>query len=462
MSKIKSIYICSNCGANSPKWIGKCPSCEAWNTYREELFQKTNTEKNLSDLWKAQNSTNSLVQHAKRLDQIEAGSLTRWDTKDKELNRTLGGGLVRGSVILLAGQPGIGKSTLLLQLALQLPVEKTLYISGEESEEQIKLRALRLNKPLDHCFLLAENRLDLILTEAARLKPAVVIIDSVQTLTTPELDSAPGTISQIRECSNELIRYAKETGTPIFLIGHITKDGDIAGPKLLEHMVDTVLQFEGEKHYAYRILRTQKNRFGSTDELSLYEMTENGLKSIQNPSELLLSQHEERLSGSAVASTVEGLRPLLVETQALVSQAVYGNPQRVATGFDSKRLSLLLAVLEKRCGFQIGSQDVFLNIAGGIRISDPALDLAVTAALISSLEDHALHKQICFCGEVGLSGEIRAVSRIDLRIQEAERMGFKAIVISKYNIKNWDEKKSKIKVVALSTVNELYEKVFAR
>ena len=350
MSKIKSIYICSNCGANSPKWIGKCPSCEAWNTYREELFQKTNTEKNLSDLWKAQNSTNSLVQHAKRLDQIEAGSLTRWDTKDKELNRTLGGGLVRGSVILLAGQPGIGKSTLLLQLALQLPVEKTLYISGEESEEQIKLRALRLNKPLDHCFLLAENRLDLILTEAARLKPDVVIIDSVQTLTTPELDSAPGSISQIRECSNELIRYAKETGTPIFLIGHITKDGDIAGPKLLEHMVDTVLQFEGEKHYAYRILRTQKNRFGSTDELSLYEMTENGLKSIQNPSELLLSQHEERLSGSAVASTVEGLRPLLVETQALVSQAVYGNPQRVATGFDSKRLSLLLAVLEKRCG----------------------------------------------------------------------------------------------------------------
>ncbi|HRI00692.1 MAG TPA: DNA repair protein RadA [Saprospiraceae bacterium] len=459
--KLKSVYLCSQCGVSSPKWLGKCPSCGAWNSYQEELIGKEVQNKSSRSAWQDP-QTGPKKSKATRLDEVEAGAFVRLDTKDIELNRSLGGGLVRGSVVLLAGQPGIGKSTLLLQLALNLPVNTILYVSGEESEEQIKLRALRLEKPLHHCFLLSENRLDLVLAEAARLKPDVLIVDSIQTLAAAELESAPGTVSQIRECTNELIHFAKETGTPVFLIGHITKEGEIAGPKLLEHMVDTVLQFEGEKHYAYRILRTLKNRFGSTDELAIYEMNAKGLHAISNPSELLLSQHEERLSGSAVAAMVEGLRPLLIEAQALVGSAVYGTPQRVANGFDSKRLSMLLAVLEKRCGFHIGQQDVFLNIAGGIKISDPAIDLAVVAALISSLEDQPLHRQICFCGEVGLSGEIRAVSRIDLRIQEAERMGFRAIVISKYNIKNWDSSQSKIKVLALATVNELYEKVFAK
>ncbi len=461
MAKSKSIFYCSNCGAQSPKWIGKCPSCETWNSYQEEIKIESQNESPLRSTWKSNNS-DTKAKHAIRLDQIEIGQLKRTDTTDAELNRVLGGGLVNGSVTLLAGQPGIGKSTLLLQIAMSLKTGLSLYVSGEESEEQISMRANRLNKTSQRCFLLPETRLDYILAEATVLKPELLIIDSIQTLSSPLLESAPGTVSQIRDCTNELIRFAKETKTSVFLIGHITKEGDIAGPKLLEHMVDTVLHFEGDRHYSYRILRTLKNRFGSTDELSIYEMTSNGLTAISNPSEILLSQHEERLSGSAIAASVEGLRPILLETQALVGAAVYGTPQRVTTGFDTRRLSMLLAVLEKRCGFHIGQQDVFLNLAGGIKITDPALDLAVVAAVISSLEDNALHRQICFCGEVGLSGEIRAVSRIDLRIQEAERMGFRAICISKYNTKNYDEKNSKIKVVQLSTVNELYEKVFSK
>ncbi|MBK8641042.1 MAG: DNA repair protein RadA [Saprospiraceae bacterium] len=457
MSKARIIFVCSNCGANSSKWIGHCPSCGTWNSYQEEILEKREESE---PGWKTIKEDHKNLKSV-RLDQLETGKLLRLDTHDKELNRALGGGLVRGSVTLLAGQPGIGKSTLLLQLALQIRLQAVLYVSGEESEEQIKIRANRLNHSQESCFLFSETRIDVILSETARLKPGLLIVDSIQTLSSPQLDSAPGTISQIRECTNELIRFAKETGVPVFLIGHITKEGDIAGPKLLEHMVDTVLQFEGDKQYSFRILRTLKNRFGSTDELSIYEMDGTGLKPVENPSELLLSQHEERLSGSAVACTIEGLRPILIETQALVGTAVYGTPQRVATGFDSRRLSMLLAVLEKRCGFHFGNQDVFINLAGGIRINDPAIDLSVVASLISSLEDQALHRQICFAGEVGLSGEIRAVSRVDTRIQEAERLGFKAICISKYNGKIDMARNTKIKVVLLSTVNELYEKVFS-
>lgn len=386
----------------------------------------------------------------------------RISTGDNELDRAIGGGLVAGSVSLLTGQPGIGKSTLMLQLALNAKVDKVLYVSGEESGEQIKMRANRIKKNRADCYLLAETRLSSILSEALRLKVNLLIVDSVQTLFDENIESAPGSISQIRECTQQLIRFAKETGTPLLIIGHINKEGDIAGPKLLEHMVDTVMHFEGDKHHLYRILRIFKNRFGSTDELSMYEMNAEGLRPIDNPSELLLAQHDEQLSGSAIAATIEGQRPLLIETQALVSNAVYGVPQRVANGFDSKRMAMLLAVLEKRCGFNLTQKDVFLNLAGGIRISDPSVDLAVVAAIISSLEDKPLHKLLCFAGEVGLSGEIRAVSKIESRIQEASRIGFKAICISKYNIKSGDLSKFKLNVVPVSTIDELYEKVFSK
>ncbi|MEP7194917.1 MAG: DNA repair protein RadA [Saprospiraceae bacterium] len=461
MAKSRTTFICSNCGTNSAKWIGHCPACDQWNTYVEEIITIGSKHSSEDPPWK---QINKQVSGPKiiRLDQIKEGVVERIKCGDTELDRTLGGGLVRGSVTLLAGQPGIGKSTLLLQLALKVPLKRILYVSGEESEEQIKIRAQRLNLPQDNCYLFSEVRIEQILVEAAKLSAELIIIDSIQTVISEQSNSVAGTISQIRDSTNEIIRYAKDTSTPIFIIGHITKEGDIAGPKLLEHMVDTVLHFEGEKHYSYRILRTIKNRFGSTDEMSLYQMNASGLQGVSNPSELLLSQHDERLSGSAVSCTIEGLRPLLIETQALVGATVYSTPQRVATGFDNRKLSMLLAVLEKRCGFHFGIQDVFINIAGGIRINDPALDLAVVASLISSLEDHALHRQICFAGEVGLSGEIRAVSRIDLRIQEAERQGFMAICISKFNGQISQKKSSSIKVVQLSTVTELYEKVFAK
>ncbi len=460
MSKLKTIYVCSSCGAQSPKWMGHCSTCGAWNSYVEEtVLKKAGSSQESGSSWK-KNYSGSQSQKPIPLEEVEAGMVSRHDTGDAELNRVLGGGLVRGSVTLLAGQPGIGKSTLLLQMALSAQYGPVLYVSGEESEEQIKLRANRLGKPQQGVYLYAETRVDQILTETGRLKAGLLIIDSIQTLLSAEVDSSPGTITQIRECTAELIRFAKETGIPVVIIGHITKEGDIAGPKILEHMVDTVLQFEGDRHYTFRILRTLKNRFGSTDEMSMYQMEADGLHPVSNPSEILLSRHSERLSGSAVACTVEGLRPLLIETQALVSPAVYGTPQRVATGFDGKRLAMLLAVLEKRCGFQLGMMDVFLNLAGGIRISDPGLDLAVVASLISSLKDHPLHRQICFAAEVGLSGEVRAISRIDLRIQEAERLGFKAICISRYNGDPEQLRTGNIRIVPLGTVNELYEKVF--
>ncbi|NOT36751.1 MAG: DNA repair protein RadA [Saprospiraceae bacterium] len=457
MAKSKTVFVCSTCGTNSPKWIGHCPGCSEWNTYVEETYQSPGA--NEEPAWKKL-SESSAKPKPVRLDQIQEGVVQRIDCKDSELNRALGGGMVKGSVTLLAGQPGIGKSTLLLQLALNINLQNTLYVSGEESEDQIKIRAQRLNLRQDRCYLFSEVKVESILHEAAKMKAELIIVDSIQTLISETSNSVAGSISQIRDCTHEIIRYAKETSTPVFIIGHITKEGDIAGPKLLEHMVDTVLHFEGDKHYSYRILRTIKNRFGSTDEMSLYQMNINGLMPVTNPSELLLSQHDERLSGSAIACTLEGLRPLLVETQALVGSTVYSTPQRVATGFDNRKLSMLLAVLEKRCGFHFGIQDVFLNIAGGIKINDPAIDLAVVASLISSLENQALHRQICFAGEVGLSGEIRAVNRIDLRIQEAERQGFRAICISKFNGKVSQNKNSKIKIVQLSTVIELYEKVF--
>lgn len=393
------------------------------------------------------------------LPEIQAGNTQRLITPDNELNRVLGGGIVGGSLVLIGGQPGIGKSTLLLQIALGIPA-KILYVSGEESEEQIKMRADRLGVLNPNCFILTETNTTKILNHAQKLNPDLVIVDSIQTLSSPHIDSTPGSISQVRDCAAELQRFAKETATPVFIIGHINKEGAIAGPKLLEHIVDTVLQFEGDRNYTYRILRTIKNRFGSTDELGIYEMQAGGLREVSNPSELLLAQTDETLSGSTVAATIEGLRPMLIETQALVSTAVYGNPQRSATGFDLRRLSMLLAVLEKRCGFPLGQNDVFLNIAGGIKVDDPAIDLAIVSALISSLLDVSVPNEVCFAGEVGLSGEIRSVNRIDQRIQEADRLGFKEIFISKYNTKGLDPSRYKIKIRTVGKMEELYRTLF--
>lgn len=460
MTKFKTEYICSECGVASPKWMGKCPSCGAWNSLVEEVVEKQIAPK-LTSQWK-QFDPNATKSSAVLLDELSNLSEKRIPTGDSELDKGLGGGMVQGSVILLTGQPGIGKSTLMLQLAMGVQKLTVLYVSGEESGEQIKMRADRIRRSGKNCFFLAETRVQKILAEAVRLQAGMLIVDSVQTLFSDDLDAAPGSISQIRESSFQLIRFAKETGTPLWIIGHINKEGDIAGPKILEHMVDTVLHFEGDKQHVYRMLRVLKNRFGSTDELSLYEMQATGLRPITNPSELLLSQNEEQLSGAAIAATMEGQRPLLIEIQALVSPAVYGNPQRVANGFDNRRMAMLLAVLEKRCGFSLAQMDVFLNLAGGIRITDPAMDLAVMAAVISSMQDKSLHKQICFAAEVGLSGEIRAISRIESRIQEAQRIGFKAICISKYNLKGWSPSKYSINIVPLATVNELYEKVFSK
>ena len=382
-----------------------------------------------------------------------------WQPLTMKLNRVLGGGIVGGSLILVGGQPGIGKSTLMLQVALSVPA-KVLYVSGEESEEQIKMRSDRIGKPNANCFILTETNSSKILSHAQNLQPDLIVIDSIQTLSSPHIDSTPGSVSQVRDCAGELQRFAKETGIPVIIIGHITKDGSIAGPKLLEHIVDAVLQFEGDRNYTYRILRTIKNRFGSTDEMGIYEMQSNGLREVSNPSELLLSQNEENLSGTAVTATMEGMRPMLIESQALVTTAVYGTPQRTATGFDLRRLSMLLAVLEKRMGFPFGQNDVFLNIAGGIKVDDPAIDLGIVAALISSLEDISIPSDICFAGEVGLSGEIRAVNRIDQRIQEADRLGFKQIFISKYNTKGLDHKRYNIDIFTLGKVEELYRAVF--
>ncbi|MBN8679870.1 MAG: DNA repair protein RadA [Chitinophagales bacterium] len=459
MAKPRTIFFCSNCGASAPKWLGKCPHCGEWNTYQEEIIQKETVAEEKRKSWAPTTGGRADAAKAILLQQVQTGKTQRLATPDQELNRVLGGGIVPGSLVLIGGQPGIGKSTLLLQIAMKIPA-KVLYVSGEESEEQIKMRADRVGAFKSECYILTETNTTKILQQAQEILPQMMIVDSIQTMSTPHLDSAPGGISQVRECTGEFLRFAKETNVPIFLVGHINKEGDIAGPKLLEHIVDCVLQFEGDRHNTYRILRTLKNRFGSTDEMGIYEMQSAGLREVSNPSELLLSQKDEELSGCAVAATMEGMRPMLIETQALVSKAVFGTPQRSATGFDMRRLSMLLAVLEKRCGYFFSMNDVFLNIAGGIRVEDPAIDLAIVASLISSLMDVSIPSNICFAGEVGLSGEIRAVQRVEQRITEADRLGFKEIYVSKYGLKGVDTKRFGIKIHTIGKVEELKRALF--
>lgn len=453
-TKVKSVFFCQSCGAESPKWVGKCPSCGAWNTYVEELVSKSTTTK-----------TNSLQQRQQvnkpiLINEIEFKEEDRIVTYSNELNRVLGGGIVYGSLILLGGEPGIGKSTLMLQLALHLNNKRVLYISGEESEQQIKLRANRIEAQNESLYVLTEVVMENILTQLSNQPADVIIIDSIQTLYTGLIESSAGSISQIRECAGQLLKLAKTTGIPIFLIGHITKDGSIAGPKVLEHMVDVVLQFEGDRNHLFRILRASKNRFGSTSEIGIYEMATEGLREVDNPSGILISDKEETLSGTSVCVTMEGIRPILLEIQALVSTAVYGTPQRSATGFDLRRLNMLLAVLEKRCGFQLSIKDVFLNLTGGIKVEDPAMDLAVISAILSSNENLPVSPEICFAAEVGLTGEIRPVTRIEQRIAEAEKLGFKRIFVSKFNTKGLKLDKYQIKVVGLNKVEELYKELF--
>ena len=454
-TKIKTAFFCSNCGHESAKWLGKCPSCNEWNKFVEEVIHKDN---NVKEDWDDSGKINK--KKVINIKEVNIHDEERIISPDGELNRVLGGGIVAGSIILAAGEPGIGKSTLFLQIGLLLKNYKVLYISGEESEQQVKMRAERLQIENDNFYLLTETTTQNIFQEIKLLKPQIVIVDSIQTIQSDLIDSSAGSVSQIRESASEFQRYAKETNTPVFLIGHITKDGTIAGPKILEHMVDVVLQFEGDRHYAYRILRTIKNRFGSTSELGIYEMTGSGMKQVTNPSEILISQREDNLSGTAIAATVEGLRPLLIEVQALVTQSVYGNPQRTVTGFDLRRLQLLLAVLEKRGGFHFGVKDVFVNIAGGLKVEDPSIDLSVICSLLSSYEDVPLPGNICFAGEVGLNGEIRAVNRIEQRIAEAEKMGFDKIIVSAYNKKGFNINSFKIEVVTFSQVYEIYKYLF--
>ncbi len=455
MAKVKTRYICQNCGANSPKWMGKCSTCEEWNTYVEEIVEPQKTSKNtkLADIDKHQ------LARAVSIDTIESVQERRIVTDDHELNRVLGGGIVPGAIILIGGEPGIGKSTLMLQFAIHLKGIKILYVSGEESAQQIKMRADRIGVKNKDCLILTETNLYNIFKQLKSNRPDLCVIDSIQTLYSPAMESTAGSVSQIRECAGELQRFAKETNTPVFLIGHITKEGNIAGPKVLEHMVDTVLQFEGQHHYAYRLLRTKKNRFGSTAELGIYEMLHNGLRQVTNPSELLISENIDQLSGICIGATIEGMRPLLIETQALVSRSAYGTPQRSATGFDSKRLNMLLAVLEKKCGFRFGDKDVFTNITGGIKVEDPAIDLAVICALLSSFEDVTVPSTVCFAGEVGLSGEVRSVNRIEQRILEADKLGFKKMFLSSSN-KGLNPDKYNIKLIQVSNVQEVYTNLF--
>ena len=454
MANLKTTFFCQNCGAQSTQWMGKCKSCGEWNTIVEEVVSKP---KPSQANW--ENEKSIRVNKAQAISDISLQSRARIKTSDNELNRVLGGGIVAGSLILLGGEPGIGKSTLLLQVALRIQNEKILYVTGEESDQQIRMRADRLNLSDSSCQILIETNTQHIFQQIQKVQPTLLVIDSIQTLQTNSIGSSPGSISQIRECTAELMNYAKASGTPVLLIGHINKDGNIAGPKILEHMVDVVLQFEGERNHVYRILRAHKNRYGSTAELGIYEMLSHGLREVSNPSEILLSQKDEAMSGIAINATMEGVRPLMIETQALVSSAVYGTPQRSATGFDLRRLSMLLAVLEKRCGFRLGAKDVFLNITGGIKVDDPAIDLGVVCAILSSNVDMAIQDINCFAAEVGLSGEIRPVNRCDQRIQEAEKLGFERIFVSKYN--KIDRQDFSIEVVKVSKIEEVFKMLFA-
>ena len=453
MAKVKTSFFCQNCGTQSLKWVGKCSSCNEWNTYVEEVIQTPSKSGIPANATKKINTPVPITKISSEQEQ-------RLITPDKELNRVLGGGIVAGSVTLFGGEPGIGKSTLMLQIALQMQGKSVLYVSGEESEQQIHMRAQRIGIKNEKCFIFTETYTPNLFHYLNETNPDLVIIDSIQTLHTSSVESSPGSVSQIRECTSELIKMAKQSAIPVFLIGHVTKDGVIAGPKILEHMVDTVLQFEGDRNHIYRLLRTTKNRFGSTNELGIYEMQGSGLREVSNPSEILISNREDDLSGSAIAATMEGLRPMLIEIQALVSTAAYGTPQRSTTGFDSKRLNMLLAVLEKRCGFRLGSKDVFLNIAGGIKVDDPSIDLAVVSAVLSSNEDIPVDTKTCFAAEVGLSGEIRAVSRIDQRIAEAEKLGFERIFVSQYNLKGLDKKSFGIKIIACKKIEDVFALLF--
>lgn len=454
MAKEKTVYVCSYCGQDSPKWVGKCPSCGQWNTYAEEIVRKEPVTRY------PLGGTDRPKSGPVILSEIEISEEARIDMRDEELNRVLGGGLVPGSLVLIGGEPGIGKSTLVLQTVLRIPEKRVLYVSGEESARQLKLRANRLPHNEGDCHIVCETSLEQIFVHIKNTRPALVVIDSIQTMSSEGIDSSPGSISQVRECSAALLRFAKESHTPVILIGHINKEGSIAGPKVLEHIVDTVLQFEGDQHYMYRILRSIKNRFGSTAELGIYEMRQDGLRQVDNPSELLLSREHEGMSGVAVASAIEGVRPFLIETQALVSSAVYGNPQRSATGFDTRRMNMLLAVLEKRVGFKLAQKDVFLNIAGGLKVSDPAIDLAVISAILSSNMDTAIEPGIALAGEIGLSGEIRPVGRIEQRIGEAEKLGFKQFILPKFNMQGIGKAKWKIELIPVRKVEEAFRTLF--
>ncbi|MDY3967665.1 MAG: DNA repair protein RadA [Prevotella sp.] len=466
MAKTKTVYVCSNCGQESTKWIGKCPSCGQWNTFKEMHIGTSSQDNTSGSLFSHSHSATGKSRPVK-LSDIPSHDDPRIDMHDNELNRVLGGGLVAGSIVLLGGEPGIGKSTLTLQTVLNIPDKTILYVSGEESAHQLKMRAERLlagntsvSSDANNINILCETSLQRIFEYAEEIKPQIVVIDSIQTIATEDVDSSPGSITQVRECAASLLRFAKTTGTPVVLIGHINKEGTLAGPKILEHIVDTVIQFEGDQHYMYRILRSIKNRFGSTSELGIYEMRQSGLRQVSNPSELLLSQDHEGLSGVAISSAIEGVRPFLVETQALVSSAAYGTPQRSATGFDARRLNMLLAVLEKRVGFKLTQKDVFVNIAGGLRVTDLAMDLSVIAAVLSSNVDTAIEPGWCMAGEVGLSGEVRPINRIEQRISEAEKLGFTDIILPKHNISGLDTSKYHIKIHAVRKVEEALRELF--
>lgn len=452
MAKSKTVYVCSSCGNDSPKWLGKCPVCGEWNSYVEEIIKPSNAPK-ISLPFERQEGKPLLLRD------VETGEEPRIDMKDDEFNRVLGGGLVPGSLVLIGGEPGIGKSTLVLQTVLGINHLKTLYVSGEESARQLKMRADRINPDNQSCYIVCETNLEQILVHIKNTSPQMVIIDSIQTIYSESVESSPGSVSQVRECSATILKFAKQTGTPVLIIGHINKEGNIAGPKVLEHIVDTVLQFEGDQHYMYRILRSIKNRFGSTSELGIYEMRQSGLREVSNPSELLLTQNHDGLSGITIAAAIEGVRPFLIETQALVSTAAYGTPQRSATGFDGRRMNMLLAVLEKRAGFKLAQKDVFLNIAGGLKVNDPAIDLSVITSVLSSSLDIPVNQNTCIAGEVGLSGEIRPVNRIEQRILEAEKLGFRKILIPDNNLKGFSTKVG-IDIVSVRKVEEAFRELF--